>query len=61
MANTEHLEILEQGVEAWNIWRVKNPDVRPDLQAANLTKCYLPDINFSKANFYEANLREGRF
>jgi hypothetical protein len=31
MANPEHLEILKQGVEAWNEWREKNPDIEPDL------------------------------
>ncbi len=31
MVNPEHLEILKQGVEAWNQWRENNPDVEPDL------------------------------
>lgn len=31
MANTEHLEKLKQGVDAWNQWRRDNPDIRPDL------------------------------
>jgi len=31
MANKEHLEILKQGVDVWNNWRQKNPDVIPDL------------------------------
>ena len=37
MANPEHLAILKQGVEAWNKWRVKNPDMVPNLIQANLT------------------------
>jgi hypothetical protein len=36
MANDEHLAILKQGVEVWNEWRQKNPDVRPDLSRANI-------------------------
>lgn len=36
MANPEHLEILKRGVEAWNQWREKNPDVKPDLSGAQL-------------------------
>jgi uncharacterized protein YjbI with pentapeptide repeats len=31
MANEEHVKILMQGVDAWNQWRMENPDVRPDL------------------------------
>ncbi len=31
MANPEHIEILKQGVEAWNKWREKNPEIKPDL------------------------------
>lgn len=36
MANPEHLEILKQGAEAWNKWRLEHPRVRPDLRSANL-------------------------
>ena len=31
MANQQQLDILKQGVEAWNEWRKKNPDVTIDL------------------------------
>ena len=31
MANPEHLLILEQGVEAWNVWRIKMRGITPDL------------------------------
>ncbi len=31
MANEKHLKILKQGVEAWNQWRRKTPDVRTNL------------------------------
>jgi hypothetical protein len=30
MANPEHLQILQQGVEAWDQWRDQNPSVKPD-------------------------------
>jgi hypothetical protein len=42
MADPEHVERLtEQGVDAWNAWRRKNPHIRPDLSDANLIKVYL--------------------
>jgi hypothetical protein len=36
MANSEHVEILKQGVVTWNKWREKNA-VRPDLSDLNVT------------------------
>lgn len=51
MANSEQLELLRQGVEVWNSWRVEGPFVRPDLIGANLRKAKL-----SGAYLYEANL-----
>jgi uncharacterized protein YjbI with pentapeptide repeats len=41
MANAEHLAILKQGVEVWNLWREAHPDVQPDLTGADLHKCDL--------------------
>ena len=51
MANEEHLKILKQGVEAWNEWREKNPQITPDLSKANLYKADLYN-----ADLYEADL-----
>jgi hypothetical protein len=53
MANPEHLEILKQGVEVWNAWRVQNQykDI-PHLFGADLAAA-----NLSEANLMEANLR----
>jgi hypothetical protein len=31
MANPEHLQILRQGVKAWNAWRRQHRDITPDL------------------------------
>ena len=36
MANDQHLAILKGRVDAWNMWRVMNPDLRPDLAKADL-------------------------
>src|SRR6266404_5345311 len=36
MADEEHLQILRQGIEAWNKWRRDNPTIVPDLSDAQL-------------------------
>src|ERR1044072_6977880 len=66
MANPEHLQIIEQGFEVWNDWRIKNPDVIPDLSGATLFKldfyprrrppAKLANVNFSSALLMQANL-----
>ncbi len=49
MANEEHLKILKQGVEAWNGWREKNPQITPDLSKADLYKADLTGANLNGA------------
>ena len=44
IANEEHLKILKQGVEAWNKWREKNPQITPDLSKADLYKANLSGV-----------------
>lgn len=56
MANPEHVEILEKGVEAWNRWRSENPKIIPDLSGNFYDEAYLPDINFIRVNLSGANL-----
>lgn len=61
MTNEEILTLLKQGVEAWNEWRKKNPDVKLDLSQANLSQADLSLVNLSQAdlslvNFSQANL-----
>ena len=36
MANPEHLKILKQGIPEWNIWRERNPLIKPNLSRARL-------------------------
>ena len=63
MANPEHLQILEQGVEAWNQWRCHNPDIKPDLFRADLIVLMmmgdLKMVNFSGANLVGARCSPG--
>ncbi|HSX83232.1 MAG TPA: TIR domain-containing protein [Candidatus Saccharimonadia bacterium] len=61
MANSEHLQILQQGVAAWNQWRKQNEDTRPDLRSAdlreaNLRKADLRGTDLSEANLTDTNL-----
>ncbi|MBI3943712.1 MAG: toll/interleukin-1 receptor domain-containing protein [Chloroflexi bacterium] len=56
MANTEHLAILKHGVEAWNKWREKNPDIKPDLTGAILHLADLREASLSGADLRGANL-----
>jgi TIR domain/Pentapeptide repeats (8 copies) len=57
MTNPEHLQILEQGVEAWNAWRGQHTDIKPDLGKANLGSASLDGANLLQANLRGANLR----
>lgn len=57
MKNEEHVEILKQGVDTWNKWREKNPEVIPELSGANLCLANLSGANLIGASLYKANLR----
>jgi len=70
MANPEHLEILKQGVEAWNKWREREKkrkerdkktqkqedEVRPDLSGVYLHEPNLKGINLDRADLSAARL-----
>jgi Pentapeptide repeats (8 copies) len=61
MANEGHVALLKRGVNAWNAWRDKNPEVRPnlsgaDLFGANLNRADLRGANLNGANLHAANL-----
>ena len=43
MANEEHLAILRQGVDVWNVWREANPQVQPNLYQVDLREANLRD------------------
>ncbi len=68
MANEEHLAVLRQGVEVWNEWREKNPEIKPnlrdsdlsgaDLRWVNLRDSYLVKADFSKTDLRESDLSE---
>jgi len=64
VANSEHLAILTQGVEAWNLWRDAHPNTRPDLTGADLRNLDLdvalychPEDQFQETSPYGVDLK----
>jgi uncharacterized protein YjbI with pentapeptide repeats len=56
MANAKHLALLEQGVDVWNDWRMKELLTVPDLREANLRSWNLAGANLKGADLIEADL-----
>ena len=56
MITIDYLELIEQGVEAWNHWREEHPDECPELESAYLFEKSLQGINLRKANLSRACL-----
>ena len=56
MIAIDYLELIEQGVDAWNRWRLEHPDELPELESAYLFEKPLPGINLSHANLSRACL-----
>src|SRR5262245_57268243 len=58
MANEAHLAMLKCGVAAWNEWRDKHPEIRPDLQGVYLRGAQLQDADLHDATLVQAQLEE---
>ncbi|MCA9733354.1 pentapeptide repeat-containing protein [candidate division KSB1 bacterium] len=58
MADTQHSKILEQGIDYWNDWREKNPDIIPDLSNKKLLKKDLKGTCFDNANLVDVVLSQ---
>jgi len=56
VANPEHLEILQQGVEAWNAWRGREIGVLPNLADVELAGANLTGADFGSAILVRAKL-----
>ncbi len=56
MANQEHLEILKQGIETWNQWRLEHSGINPDLSKADLANTNLSSGDFGWANLSGVDL-----
>jgi uncharacterized protein YjbI with pentapeptide repeats len=61
MAVAKHLEILDQGVRIWNVWRTENVRIRPVLTGARLDGRDFSGINFLKTNLSGASLTGSSF
>jgi len=63
VADEEHVALLKQGVDAWNAWRRRNPDVAPDLSGADLNQAFLDQAklflaDLSRTDLSKASLNE---
>jgi uncharacterized protein YjbI with pentapeptide repeats len=57
MANREHQEILQKGVEVWNRWRKQSAETTPDLTHANLCDMELAGADFESAHLQFASAK----
>jgi uncharacterized protein YjbI with pentapeptide repeats len=55
MANREHLTTLRQGVDPWNKWRAENPEIKPDLIAADFKDAILNGANLNNVDLQEVD------
>lgn len=55
MANPNHLMLLEDSL-LWNEWRIRQPEIIPDLSGADLQDRNFRGIDFSQCNLIETNL-----
>lgn len=56
MVVVDYLDLIEQGVDAWNRWRSEHPNDCPELEAVYLFEQSLPGINLRNANLMRACL-----
>lgn len=61
MPNQKHFEIIKQGVEEWNKWRVENPEIEPDLSDVDLSELKLNDANLSDTDLRRSTLKNTDF
>ena len=57
VASEEHLKILRQGVDVWNEWREKNPELIPDLREADLRHADLSGMHLVQADLRETDFK----
>src|SRR5712692_3327114 len=60
MVKRQHLELLRQGITAWNQWRKDNPDIQPNLREVDLRQADLSGADLSEANLWGARFSGAR-
>jgi len=58
VSNPEHVAKWKEGVEGWNNWRNLNPEIRPNLQGADLSGSAMAGINLKDADLTGASLKQ---
>jgi uncharacterized protein YjbI with pentapeptide repeats len=61
MPSSEHFEIVNQGVDAWNKWREVNPEIEPDLSDVDLSEKKLNNANFGDTDLRRSDLTNTDF
>jgi len=61
MSTHQHLDLLEQGADAWNKWRRKNPDIAPNFRGADLRKKSLRNYDLSRCDLSHTDARDTSF
>ncbi|GHO98878.1 hypothetical protein KSF_089260 [Reticulibacter mediterranei] len=56
MTKKQYIDLLKQGVVAWNTWRTNHQNIQPNLSGADLSGADLSEANLSGADLSEANL-----
>lgn len=57
MANQRHVDMLKRdGVRVWNLWRIDEPDSRPDLRGTDLHRADLRGVDLSRVDLTQASL-----
>ena len=52
-----HIAMIRQGVEKWNMWRVQNPEISPDLSDASFSEMDLSYFDLHQVNLSNSSLR----
>ena len=57
MADQQQIDLLVNNAMRWNIWRLQQPAIRPDLSRANLMNADLKNTDLRGADLHDAYLR----